>query len=267
MTPSNERDVHRLLDIVVEEVSLVDRAANKHRFLIVKRSHDMDENEMSSTEDATDLNATPDDGDTGWGDDPSDASASVPAHQALAVAVEALHLLTGAVEHLSASDAAPSQPRLHELAAELRRVADHLAALAGSAEDSAGTGEAPGASDALDALLGSADEVLRQAKGALYARPSAASRTTPASRTAPALTSPAPLAKQLGALVAVARDLTATARAQQQRIAELEKRSGLPNSRPVGERSARREDVTWPLDLNQPFDRDSIDKSLSFHDE
>jgi len=29
-------DVHRLRDIVVEEVSLVDRAANKRRFLIVK---------------------------------------------------------------------------------------------------------------------------------------------------------------------------------------------------------------------------------------
>jgi hypothetical protein len=34
-------EVNRLLDIVVEEVSLVDRAANKHRFLIVKRSNDM----------------------------------------------------------------------------------------------------------------------------------------------------------------------------------------------------------------------------------
>ncbi len=37
------RGVNRLLDIVVEEVSLVDRAANKHRFLIVKRSDQMDE--------------------------------------------------------------------------------------------------------------------------------------------------------------------------------------------------------------------------------
>jgi hypothetical protein len=33
--------VHRLRDIVVEEVSLVDRAANQRRFLIVKRSDDM----------------------------------------------------------------------------------------------------------------------------------------------------------------------------------------------------------------------------------
>ncbi len=41
--------VHRLRDIVVEEVSLVDRAANKRRFLIVKRSGDMaDENSVDA---------------------------------------------------------------------------------------------------------------------------------------------------------------------------------------------------------------------------
>lgn len=34
-------DLHRLRDIVVEEVSLVDRAANKRRFLVVKRSDGM----------------------------------------------------------------------------------------------------------------------------------------------------------------------------------------------------------------------------------
>jgi hypothetical protein len=44
-TPARDRDeeegLHRLRDMVVEEVSLVDRAANKRRFLIVKRSDDM----------------------------------------------------------------------------------------------------------------------------------------------------------------------------------------------------------------------------------
>lgn len=37
----DEPGVHRLRDIVVEEVSLVDRAANKRRFLLVKRSSQM----------------------------------------------------------------------------------------------------------------------------------------------------------------------------------------------------------------------------------
>src|SRR5512143_490249 len=36
--------VHRLRDILVEEVSLVDRAANKRRFLVVKRSSEMADN-------------------------------------------------------------------------------------------------------------------------------------------------------------------------------------------------------------------------------
>jgi hypothetical protein len=40
--PGDDEDgVHRLRDIVVEEVSLVDRAANERRFLVVKRSSDM----------------------------------------------------------------------------------------------------------------------------------------------------------------------------------------------------------------------------------
>ena len=38
---SQKRDIHRLSDMVVEEVSLVDRAANLHRFLVVKRDTPM----------------------------------------------------------------------------------------------------------------------------------------------------------------------------------------------------------------------------------
>ena len=39
-TTQGTASVHRLVDMVVEEVSLVDRAANKHRFLLVKRDGD-----------------------------------------------------------------------------------------------------------------------------------------------------------------------------------------------------------------------------------
>ena len=37
----DEKEVHRLRDMVVEEVSLVDRAANRRKFLVVKRRTDM----------------------------------------------------------------------------------------------------------------------------------------------------------------------------------------------------------------------------------
>ena len=49
-TPMNKADdgVHRLVDMVVEEVSLVDRAANKHRFLIVKRDEAMDDDKTQN---------------------------------------------------------------------------------------------------------------------------------------------------------------------------------------------------------------------------
>lgn len=46
----DDEGLHRLRDMVVEEVSLVDRAANKRRFLIVKRSDDMPDDEKDGTE-------------------------------------------------------------------------------------------------------------------------------------------------------------------------------------------------------------------------
>jgi hypothetical protein len=42
--------VHRLRDIVVDEVSLVDRAANQRRFLVVKRSPDMADESTASAD-------------------------------------------------------------------------------------------------------------------------------------------------------------------------------------------------------------------------
>ena len=45
-----QSEVHRLLDMVVEEVSLVDRAANQHRFLIVKRSEPMDQDTAAAAD-------------------------------------------------------------------------------------------------------------------------------------------------------------------------------------------------------------------------
>ena len=55
---------------------------------------------------------------------------------------------------------------------------------------------------------------------------------------------------------------------QQQRLSTLEKGFGLPNSAATREQGGRpdAEDVGWPLDLNRPFDRESVDKAVSFHD-
>lgn len=50
LNEDDEHDAHRLRDMVVEEVSLVDRAANKRRFLIVKRSDEMAEDDRVGAE-------------------------------------------------------------------------------------------------------------------------------------------------------------------------------------------------------------------------
>ena len=64
------------------------------------------------------------------------------------------------------------------------------------------------------------------------------------------------------------RGLSTSIAQQQQRLARLEKHHGLPNSKPSGEQPVRREveDAGWPLDLNKPYDRESVDKAVSFHD-
>jgi hypothetical protein len=88
-------------------------------------------------------------------------------------------------------------------------------------------------------------------------------QASPATQAGPTLTD------QIGALVGSVQALTGTVQQQQQRLARLEKRSGLPNSQPAGERStgpAGGGSASWPLDLNRPVDRESVDKAISFHD-
>ena len=124
-TPMNKADdgVHRLVDMVVEEVSLVDRAANKHRFLIVKRDDAMDDD---NTTDTTTTDPSPSAAPTAKLDDGT----------ALGAALTALESLTGLVELLGSLGADQADARLAELAEELRSVAEQLLARsAGDDED------------------------------------------------------------------------------------------------------------------------------------
>ena len=72
----------------------------------------------------------------------------------------------------------------------------------------------------------------------------------------------------LSSLATELRTLAGTVGEQQQRLARLEKRFGLPNSTPSGEKPSKpdNEDIGWPMDLNRPLDRESVDKTTSFHD-
>ena len=114
-TPMNKADdgVHRLVDMVVEEVSLVDRAANKHRFLIVKRDEAMDDDKTQNT---TPAEPSP----------PTAPTAKLDDNSALNAALAALESLTGLVELLGELGADQADARLAGLAEELRSVAMQL---------------------------------------------------------------------------------------------------------------------------------------------
>ena len=76
------------------------------------------------------------------------------------------------------------------------------------------------------------------------------------------------LTDTLDALNTSFRTLTETVREQQQRLARVEKHAGLPNSAQSPETApvVEPDDVGWPMDLNHPVDRESVDKAVSFHD-
>jgi uncharacterized coiled-coil protein SlyX len=192
--------VHRLVDMVVEEVSLVDRPANKQRFLIVKRDDVMpDELEDETSE----VDAAEDDTET---------DATVAADAADAVSPP------------------PSPTGLEGIAAELRAAVSALTpAIARLAAPPAPTASTP--------------PTQKQSKGAGGAA-----------------------SPELTALCDTVQKMAEAVRGLTERLVRVEKQHGLPNSTPKTERVPKPDDVGWPLDLNNPMGRESVDKAVSFHD-
>lgn len=267
-TPMNKADdgVHRLVDMVVEEVSLVDRAANKHRFLIVKRDDAMDDD---NTTDTTTTDQSPSAAPTAKLDDGT----------ALGAALTALESLTGLVELLGSLGADQADARLAELAEELRSVAEQLLARsAGDDEDiearAKGDAETKPAEPSTFAGNVTAAKQALARLAELAAKVPAAKTETPAqpepataAKDSPATPTPS-VTESLAKLAESFRALSETVKEQQQRLGRVEKQFGLPNSAAPAERMSKAtvEDVGWPLDLNKPKDRESVDKAISFHD-
>jgi hypothetical protein len=256
--------VHRLVDMVVEEVSLVDRAANKHRFLIVKRDDAMDDdNTTDTTTDAPSPPAAP--------------TAKLDDGTALGAALTALESLTGLVELLGSLGADQADARLAELAEELRAVAEALLARnAGDDEDVEVRAKTDAETKPSEPSTFAGN--VTAAKQAL-ARLAELAAKVPSAKTEPTEPAPAPAAKEapstttnvtesLAKLADSFRSLSETVKEQQQRLGRVEKQFGLPNSAAPAERMSKAtvEDVGWPLDLNKPKDRESVDKAISFHD-
>lgn len=206
-----EETVNRLFDMQVEEVSLVDRAANRHRFLVVKRDEDGGEAEGEQA-------------------CSSDAIEDTPG---------------GQKEHDLGSPAAASD-----------RSEEHVDDVDGEPK-----GALASATAALEALTAAVAElrgdptvaVLRTlAEGALSRAKKPEEPASPQAKQ--------PSVPDLEGIVGVLRSLA-------ERIGRLEKCFGTPNSREsAAKRAPDTGEVGWPMDMNAPLDRGSVDGSVSFHD-
>lgn len=288
-----ERTVRRLLDMIVEEISLVDRAANQHRFLIVKRSDSMDDDtattESTETpqdtettvpdtdETAADTDARSDDG----GDEGVETQAPDGDPSTRAIATQALETLTEAVEALGSGSDEDAQARGAELARALHEVATRL----GGAQSTGETPATPAADSGSDlgSVIASVRSTLERvgqmiAQSQTDATPGESKKsetdTPPVEAKKPqepqADGASGAVAAKLDRVVGELQAVGETVKAQQKRLARMEKRFGLPNSAPVEKRPLSRTeddaDIGWPLDLNHSLDRDSVDKAISFHD-
>lgn len=229
--------VHRLVDMVVEEVSLVDRAANQRRFLLVKRETDM-----------------PDEGALG-GESPGEGSGGGrgPAStETIAATIEALTALTELIAG-TATKAFPP-PKKPGKAGEGDAAPDD--GEDDDEEDPAAAAQRRKAAESMAALLG-------QVKAALARLQAAAA--APAQKRAP---DSDPIVPRLDAIGASLAKIESQLKEQDGRLGKVEKNVGLPASRtPDGGGASGDDDndVSWPLDLNAPMDRASVDKSISFH--
>jgi hypothetical protein len=299
----DEQPVTRLSDMEVEEVSLVDRAANKRRFLVVKRSKGMakkkgtaanpqnenDDDDLAGDAGDTGGDDAEDDADTG-GDDTDDAgddasgdtgaasgSAAGGASPEAAGAGTATPVAGEAVDTATLTKAVVD---MTEAVQELAQLVDNVSQRVDTVEKAAK--KKPAAAAKADDDEDGDDE--EDADDEDDAPPPPRKRTRKANpvtqkltkvRTSLGIKPPAQRADD--ALVAINKTLEGlrtdlgaikTGLADQKsRVSRLEKQTGLPSSIPNdGAGKPKNKKVSWPLDLNAPMDRESVGKDVSFHE-
>ena len=271
MSKSNDEsdDVTRLIDMVVEEVSLVDRAANQRRFLLVKRSEAMDPtdddiNEGAEDAEDTDLEgeATGDDGGTEAGD--ATDAASAPTGASTEAVVAALEALSGVVKVLANQNVTkakkpPAPPIDDEEDLEDGGVDEEEEGDDSPTQDQPPPSKRPPPKKKTKAHGGALADVL-----ARLTRIEAALPRRPAKKQE----SPAPnsVVARLADIAKKIDELKTQVAGQAGRLSKVEKNVGLPASKPIdGARGKRTDEVSWPLDINAPRDRESVDDDVSFH--
>jgi hypothetical protein len=167
----------RLVDMEVEEVSLVDRAANKRKFLVVKRSEGMgQESNSGNANEGTESNEGHDDQDGSEGSDESGGEESP-----LDVAAGALDGLTSAMARLQSAGADVLRGELESVVGELRGAADALEEqLSGDGsndepDDDSDAGPSSGSGDAdksiLAPLVGAMTELVSELRASRTGKP------------------------------------------------------------------------------------------------
>jgi hypothetical protein len=247
--------VHRLVDMIVEEVSLVDRAANQRRFLIVKRRQKMADEGTPAPDDA------PGDGGNGGGAAPG----GTVSPEALTAVAEALTALTELVATNEAEKAFPP-PKKKPKGSDGGEGDDQ-----DEEDDDEEDDDAKAEAERRRKAAESVTALLNQVKAALARLQTAV--TAPAQKRAPAAGGSDAMMAKLDAIAGSITKLETQLTQQGERIGKVEKNVGLPASRtPEGNGGGGGggdddDEVSWPLDLNAPMDRTSVDKSLSFHED
>ncbi|MDP1826645.1 MAG: hypothetical protein Q8L48_25465 [Archangium sp.] len=233
--------VHRLVDMVVEEVSLVDRAANLRRFLIVKRDDTMDDTEETKKTD-------------------------VPEDSPLGMALAALESLTDIVELLGSTGAENTDPRITALAEQLRTTAEQLLSQAGLSESA--DGDEAEKTKSLAENIGAAKAAVARLRRGTKPAPKPQEPDDAPKEDDTKKVDLAPITDGLAKLTESFKALSESVTAHAQRLGRVEKQFGLPNSAAPAEpvTKSQPEDVGWPMDLNKPMDRESVDKAVSFHE-
>jgi hypothetical protein len=278
-TTVQQDSVRRLVDIVVEEVSLVDRAANQRRFLIVKRGEPMDERQFEKADGSEDAavgeaSVTVEEG-SDVSDEPAEGDESaMPDNSLLEVAVNALERLTETVEALSTVGDNSARSQLAEIAGDLRALAERLVSATGGSTAQPEPAKAADIVGVLETVRETLQQVgsLIDASKAAKAKPkkapledgtSAACKGASSQRTQDDI-----INRHLHRLTEAMGKVALNVHEQSQRLTKLEKSFGLPHSTPAKEGQSRTtaEDVGWPMDLNRPCDRENVDKAVSFHE-
>lgn len=299
-----KESVDRLTDIVVEEVSLVDRAANKRRFLLLKRDSEMAKVQEILQDEKGDLSAAPAADQTGDAvkdhlekNNSISTTTKTEILQGLSTALEKMIGIVDAVKQIPEGNDDETDQLPAEIAEQLGGTIELLKNMGSKfvvqdqeqsedktekseqqAQESSDNKEVAKESDANDQLAQLVAK-LSDVVSALTATKTAEKSEQPAQEPQPTVEDNQQkntdetvsildqhLAKALAGVNTTVGQLASIVKSQQEALDKLGDQVAPSNSLPVekSEQEIEIEDVSWPLDLNRPINPTTVQKSRWF---